>query len=99
MSEVERYLQAKANPQTFISSYCQLQNPSSLRAEPFALWEYQGDILDWWRENRLTIILKARQLGISWLAAAFALWLAIFYNDVVVLFISQNEKKAWGLIS
>jgi hypothetical protein len=49
--------------------------------------------------NTLITILKARQVGISWLLAAYALWTAIFHRGAVVLELSQSEKVAAALLN
>ncbi len=49
--------------------------------------------------NRLVIIGKARQLGISWLVCIYCLWKAKFYENVKVLFLSQGEDEAGDLIN
>jgi len=49
--------------------------------------------------DKLVIILKARQLGISWLICAYALWKARFGENVKVLLLSQGEDEAFDLIS
>jgi hypothetical protein len=43
---------------------------------------------------RLAVVLKARQLGVSWLAAIYALWFAIRKPVQVVLLISQRQDDA-----
>ncbi len=57
-------------------------------------WAWQRDVLDWWMENDRTLILKARQLGITWVAAAFALWQLLFRPGARVLVYSIGEKEA-----
>lgn len=42
----------------------------------------------------LITILKARQIGVSWLLAAYALWTALYHEGAVVLLLSRGEKEA-----
>lgn len=74
---------------------------------PFKLWSAQLPVL--WglmrggsggRQNpdRLTLILKARQLGISWLCCIYALWLCLFHPGKVVLLFSKGETEAQELL-
>ncbi len=44
------------------------------------------------------IILKARQLGISWLVCMFCLWKAKFFENAKILFLSQGQDEAYDLI-
>lgn len=61
---------------------------------PFALWPAQRDLLhDIAHEPRL-LILKARQLGISWLVCAYALWLCLAKPGRVVLAFSKGQSEA-----
>lgn len=48
--------------------------------------------------TRLVMILKARQLGISWLVCAYALWLCLFQDGRVVLLFSQGQMEADELL-
>lgn len=94
----QNYLLAKNSPIAFIDNFCYLQNPTTLTTERFRTWPFQAELIKFWQENALTVTLKARQLGISWLVMAFADWLVNFNDNVVVLCISQNERKAMMLI-
>src|SRR5688500_2240040 len=40
-------------------------------------WLWQREELDGFIANRKTIVLKARQIGITWLAGGFGLWIAL----------------------
>lgn len=44
------------------------------------------------------VILKARQLGLSWLLSAYALWRAMFSPGARVLLLSQGENEATELL-
>lgn len=65
----------------------------------FNLWTEQKRVLEEVQDNRLNIILKARQLGITWLCLWYALWnlLHIFGYEVVAL--SKKEDDAKELIN
>ena len=66
--------------------------------DPASGWYWQRDVLDWWIANRKTVVLKARQLGITWLAGGFALWHLLFRPGTRVLAVSINEKEASKLV-
>lgn len=63
-------------------------------AIPFALWEAQKELLQDIIGIRLLIILKARQLGISWLVCAYALWMCLYRPGRLVLFFSIGQDEA-----
>lgn len=88
------------DPAYFIATYVTIDNaqPDSDDAAatmPFDLWPAQADLLTTLRAERLVLILKARQLGISWLVCAYALWLCLFRDGRLVLLFSigQNESN------
>jgi len=67
-------------------------------AVPFDLWPAQRDVLARMETDPLLVILKARQLGISWLACGYALWLCVSHPGKTVLIFSQGQLEANHLI-
>lgn len=65
---------------------------------PFVLWPSQIDVLNRMQRERLLIILKARQLGISWLACANALYECVMKPGQVWLLFSLGQAEANGLV-
>jgi hypothetical protein len=61
---------------------------------PFRLWPDQVRVTWSLMTARLTIILKARQLGISWLCCAYCLWHCLFQPGKTVLLYSQGQDEA-----
>lgn len=66
--------------------------------KPFTLWDYQQDLLNTMHTQRRVIVLKARQLGVSWLLAAYALWTAAYKRGSVVLMLSKRQDEASALL-
>jgi len=95
--QLNEFHACKTWPAYFIDSFCYLLDPDKGRI-PFKLYEYQKDVLGKFVLNRFNIILKARQLGISWLVAAYALWMAMFHPGKSVLFISIKDQTASELL-
>ena len=60
----------------------------------FELWPHQVYLTGVFEKHPLIIILKARQLGITWLVAMYALWKAMFQEGANVLILSKNEMAA-----
>lgn len=58
-------------------------------------WPYLVERAESWAARNSESIVKARQLGISWLAAAFALWSAQYhpYFHVAVFSVGQREAR------
>jgi hypothetical protein len=71
-----------------------IQDLSTEQAIPFRLYPSQGDVLEQIHCQERCIILKARQLGLTWLSAAYALWLTLFHAQQSVLVISIKEELA-----
>lgn len=62
-------------------------------------WAWQADLAEWLPVLDRLLILKARQLGISWLLAAHALWRALIKPGVTVLLVSQTRDDAVELLA
>ncbi len=63
-------------------------------AIPFERWQHIDDSASLILDNKYSVILKARQVGITWLLAALAVWYLYFRPSSLVLVTSQNEDKA-----
>ena len=61
---------------------------------PFLLWPEQKRVLEFMQTESLLVILKARQLGISWLACLYALWLCMYRANNTVLVFSTGQNEA-----
>lgn len=83
----------RVDPAFFIESFCKIEHPSA-GIIPFRLWGYQRRCLKSFKENRFNIFRKCRQSGISTLTGAFALWLAMFYNNKTILIVSKRDDDA-----
>jgi hypothetical protein len=65
---------------------------------PFRLWPAQVPLLGTLVVERLVVILKARQLGISWLVCGYVLWLCLFHPHQAIFLFSRRQKDANELI-
>jgi hypothetical protein len=66
---------------------------------PFRLWPSQREVAGVLQSRRLVVMLKARQLGMSWLTTAFGLWLMVFRPAATVLLFSKRDQEAVHLLS
>lgn len=66
--------------------------------DPASGWHWQREQLDFWLNNPLTVTLKARQLGVTWLAAALELWHLLYRPGTRCLTVSINQKEAVKVI-
>lgn len=84
----------------FIDNYVFIEDKENKRAIRFRMWPEQRRVAKLIVENPLLIILKARQLGLTWLVAAFILfqmirnplWLGIIFSTTEDLAIEFLER-------
>ena len=81
----------------FINNYAKISHPLK-GLIPFKTYPYQDDILNDFNDHRFVIALKARQLGISTITAAYIVWLMLFYRDKNVLVIATKFATAANLV-
>ncbi len=65
----------------------------------FHLWPAQLEVADALQGERLVVMLKARQLGMSWLTVAYGLWLMLFQPAATVLFFLQGATPRRSICS
>jgi hypothetical protein len=65
----------------------------------FKAWDWQPEVLGEWHQNQRNIVLKARQLGVSWLLAVYVLWVAQYHEGANVLVLSKREEEAKALLA
>ena len=85
----------------FCDTYCQILSDSGQGGDwvPFHLWPEQRRVAHLLQAKRLVVVLKARQLGLTWLVVAFGLWLMLFYPIATVLLFSRRDDEAVDLLS
>lgn len=63
---------------------------------PFLLFGKQVEFIEWcyarWRGGGDGLAEKSRDMGVSWLCCAFAVWMFLFHGGVVVGFGSRKEE-------
>lgn len=90
-----RWELARRNCKDFIEKFVKIEDRDAPElAVPFTLWPGQLMALDTFLNNRLNIVLKARQLGLTWLALAYALWRMIFQPGYSVIALSKREDDS-----
>ena len=81
----------------FVNNYCRISHPMKGLVS-FKTYPYQADLLNDFNDYRFTVILKARQLGISTITAAYCVWLMLFHRDKNVLVIATKFNTAANLV-
>jgi len=85
------------DPAYFINNYCRISHPLE-GLIPFKTFPYQDDMLVNFNDHRFNIILKARQLGLSTIVAAYVVWLLLFHRDKNVLVMATKFATATNLV-
>jgi len=81
----------------FCENYWAIKHPERGRIM-FELREAQIETIRAWMTNRYSVVLKARQIGFSTLAAAYAFWLGFFWQDRFIVMLSRTEREAAKLL-
>ena len=81
------------------NNYCVIEDKDSAEiVVPFKAWEAQAQVLRDFDEFRLNLILKARQMGITWIALYYCTHDLIFNLGHTVVALSKTEDDAKELV-
>lgn len=95
--KIQEIVKCGEDPVYFINTYLKVQHP--LRGTiPFNTYAFQDDVIRSLEDHRFNIVLKSRQLGLSTIAAAYAVWYSIFYKDKSILVIATKLPTAQNFI-
>lgn len=89
---------ARENPCEFIERMVKIEDKTENCIVAFKLWKEQKEAVRAFHENKKTVVLKARQLGFSWLSLSYAVSQMIAKPGFMVLCFSQGEKEAKEMI-
>ena len=84
-------------PEYFIHTYAKITHPQR-GLIPFHLYDFQEKLLEDFEDHRFNVILKARQLGISTITAAYVAWMMMFHREKNVLVIATKFSTAANLV-
>lgn len=89
----------KDNPIEFIENFMWTLDPRKIEMSlmPFILFPKQKEYIIWLRDHYLErkdgLVEKSRDLGVSWLCCAFAIWIFLFYDNHSIGFGSNKEEN------
>ena len=95
--QVAEIVKCGKDPSYFINRYVQIQHPIRGRI-PFHTFKFQDECLKDFSDHRFNVVVKSRQLGLSTLTAAYAVWMALFRKDKTVLVIATKLAVAQNFI-
>lgn len=92
----------RRSPIYFIDTYCHALRPGQ-DGEPGAweritLWPHQREGITAIHTHDRVIILKARQLGITWMVLFYIVWLMVWRSIATTLVFSRNDDEAMDLL-
>jgi hypothetical protein len=94
---VKEIVKSGKNPSYFINTYCKIPHPGK-GLIPFKTYDFQSELVDNLALHRFIVVLKARQLGISTITAAYVAWLVLFHRDKNVLIVATKLSTAANLV-
>ena len=83
----------------FLRTYVQIYDATDKTWIPFDLWPEQARAVQTIHEHPLNILLKSRQLGLTWLVLGYALWLGLFHGAAAITLFSRRDTEAVYLLS
>lgn len=95
--QIQEVIRCGKDPVYFINNYVKIQHPTR-GLVPFKTFKFQDKCLVDFDKFIHNIVLKSRQLGLSTLVAAYAVWLSLFYKDKSILVIATKLPTAQNFI-
>ncbi|MHC5541387.1 terminase large subunit domain-containing protein [Singulisphaera rosea] len=97
------FLKCSADCAYFVDTYGVIDDSQGLGDEPtgttpFKLWASQVQLLWALMTERLVVMLKARQLGMSWAVCGYVLWRCLFHQNQLILMLSKGQPEANELL-
>lgn len=96
--QAAEWTRCEASPIYFLRRYGWVFNVNEEAWVPFELWDAQAWVLLQMMDHRFVVLLKARQLGLTWLVLGFALWLMLFHASAAIGIFSRIETDAQELL-
>lgn len=86
------------SPVYFIKNYVHILDSVERDWIKFDLWPAQEEAIWKIHSNQQTIILKARQIGLTWCLLGYSLWSMLFQPVAEVLLFSKRDDEAVNLL-
>ena len=95
--QINEIIKCGQDPVYFMNKYLKIQHPLKGLIN-FNTFPFQDDCVKDFNDHRFNIILKSRQLGLSTLVAAYAVWQSVFYKEKNILIIATKLAVAQNFI-
>jgi len=94
----QRWRDYSADPEKFFSDCVWVPAGEKMGAGKgrvrLELFDYQREVLEAFKNDRYLVVLKARQLGLTTVAMAYALWLLLFRPGSNIVLVSRSQTAA-----
>ncbi len=97
--KLDEYLKIATDEWYFCTDYVTITDRPTGMVVPFSPWDHLRETYDAYKSENRIIILKARQLGVSWFWAAIALHMALFKPHSYIIFVSIGQEEAASLMN
>jgi hypothetical protein len=94
----QEILRCGKDPLYFINTYVFIQHATKGKVK-FKTFSYQDDVVELFEGDKNVIANKSRQLGLSTVCAAYALWMALFRRNKNILVIANKLAIAQNFMS
>jgi hypothetical protein len=94
---IKEIVKCGKDPVYFTNTYARISHPMKGQI-PFNTYDFQTQLLKDFVDYRFNVILKARQLGISTISAAYIAWLMMFHKEKNVLVVATKFGTASNLV-
>lgn len=94
----EEYIRCLKDPVFFMKNYCYIQTQNQGKIL-FPVFDYQERAVREIMANRMSIVLKSRQIGITTTISCYAVWLALFNPGKNTLIVSTKKETAQDIIN
>ncbi len=78
----------------FLDAWVWIEDKENKRPLKLKLWSAQAEVIPQLLTSLLSILIKTRQIGLTWLVAAMCLWLSIRHPLHLIVVISATEDHA-----
>lgn len=101
---LQELIKCDTDPLYFVYNYCMIFNNDEAGWIPFELWHRPNEYDDQFTigkkivDHQKLVILKARQMGLTWLVLCLFLHPALFNPTAFILLISRGETEAKELL-
>jgi len=95
--QATEWKKCREDPAYFIQKYIWIRHPMRGKIK-FALYEWQKELVGRLHRRENVLVIKSRQVGVSWAAGAYVVYLITFRADIEASLFSIGERQAISLL-